>query len=105
MAKTRPDKDLYGRLRDSGVRKKVAKQVSDALPTKGSKKPAAAQKVADELSSVVDSIRDRAGGGKRKRSEAAKKAAKTRKANAAKRSKSAKKGAAKKKSGSKSKAR
>ena len=106
MAKTKPNKDLYGRLRDSGLRKKVAKQVSDALPAKGSKKPAAAQRVADELSSAVDAIRDKAGGGSRKRSKAAKKAAQTRKANAAKRSKAAKKGASGRgKSKSKSKAK
>lgn len=104
MAKMRPDKDLYERLRDSGLRKKVAKRVSDSLPAKGAKKPAAAQRVADELSSAVDAIRDRAGGGKRKRSEAAKKAAKTRKANAAKRSQAAKKSASKR-TGSKSKSK
>ena len=49
MAKTKPDKGLYSRLRDNGVRKKTAKRVSEALPSKGSKSPAAAQKVANQL--------------------------------------------------------
>jgi len=92
MAKTKRDKDLYERLRDNGLRKKAAKRVSEALPSKGSKSPAAAEKVADELSGAVDTIRDRVGGGSRKRSNAAKKAAKTRKAKAAKRRSSARKG-------------
>ena len=95
MAKTKPkaDKALYSRLRDSGVRKKVASRVSEALPAKGSKRPSKAHKIADELSSAADSIRERAGGGSRKRSAAAKKAARTRKANAAKRRRSARDGA------------
>jgi hypothetical protein len=93
MAKTKADKSLYGKLRDNGVRKKVANRVSEALPIKGSKKPSKAHKIADELSAAADSIRERAGGGSRKRSEAAKKAARTRKANAAKRRSSARKGA------------
>jgi hypothetical protein len=92
-AKSKADKNLYGRLRDSGVRKKVAKRVSEAVPIKGSKSPAMAHRVADELSKAADSIRDRVGGGSRKRSEAAKKAARTRKAKAAKRRGSARKGA------------
>ena len=95
MAKTnaKADQKLYARLRDGGIRKKVAKRVADAIPAKGQKKPARAHKVADELTAVADSIRDRAAGGSRKRSKAAKKAARTRKANLAKRRSSAKKGA------------
>ena len=93
MAKTKSDNELYGRLRDTGIRKGVAKRVAEALPTKGQKKPARAHRLADELSAVADTIRERAGGGSRKRSKAAKKAARTRKANAAKRSNSAKRAA------------
>jgi hypothetical protein len=93
MAKTKPDKDLYNRLRGSGLRKKTAKRASEALPSKGQGKPSAAHRLADELSAAADSIRERAGGGSRKRSRAAKKAARTRKANAVKRSASARKGA------------
>lgn len=95
MAKTKADKKLYNRLRDSGVRKKVASRVSEALPAKGSKKPSKAHQLADELSSAADSIRERAGGGSRKRSKAAKKAARTRGANAAKRRAAGRKGAKK----------
>ena len=93
MAKTKADKKLYTRLRDSGIRKKVAKRVAEAIPAKGQKKPTKARRVADELTTAANSIRDRAGGGSRKRSEAAKKAARTRRANVTKRRNSAKKGA------------
>jgi hypothetical protein len=93
MAKTKADKKLYAGLRDSGIRKKVAKRVAEAIPAKGQKKPAKAHSVADELAAAANSIRDRAGGGSRKRSKAAKKAARTRKANVSKRRNSAKKGA------------
>lgn len=93
MARTKSNKQLYGRLRDSGVRKNVAKRVAEALPAKGQKKPARAHRLADELSAAAEAIRERAGGGSRKRSNAAKKAAVTRKAKAAKRSGSAKRAA------------
>ena len=93
MAKTKVDKKLYGRLREAGVRKKVAKKASEALPSKGSKKPTKAHKIADDISHAADSIRERAGGGSRKRSAAAKKGARTRKAHAAKRRSSARKAA------------
>jgi len=95
MAKTKPkpDSKLYSRLRDSGVRKKIASRAAEAVPKKGSKKPAKAHDIADELTKAADAIRKRAGGGSRKRSAAAKKAARTRKANSAKRRRSARKGA------------
>ena len=85
MAKVKADKALYQRLRDNGVRKKVASRVSEALPSKGRHKPTRAHRIADELTGAAESIRERAGGGSRKRSAAAKKAARTRKAKAAKR--------------------
>jgi hypothetical protein len=91
--KTKPDTKLYDKLRDSGVRKKVASQVAGALPRKGNKKPSRAEKVADQLAAAADSIRDRTGGGSRKRKAAAKKGARSRKAKAAKRRSSARKGA------------
>jgi hypothetical protein len=93
MAKTKPDKDLYGRLRDSGIRKRVAKLAAEALPSKGQKKPARAHRLADQLTLAAETIRERAGGGSRKRSVAARKAARTRSAKANKRSGSARKGA------------
>lgn len=93
MAKTKTDKKLYENLRASGVRKKVAKTVSEALPKSGSSKTAPARQAAAKLSSAAEEIKDRVSGGPAKRSDAAKKAVRTRKANAAKRSASAKKGA------------
>ena len=49
MAKTKvkPDNKLYDKLRDSGVRKKVAGRVAEALPRKGDQKPSRAAKVAE----------------------------------------------------------
>jgi hypothetical protein len=93
MAKTKVDKDLYARLRNSGIRKRVAKLAAEALPAKGQKKPARAHRVADQLTAVAETLRERAGGGSRSRSNAAKKAAQTRRAKAKKRSQSAQKGA------------
>jgi hypothetical protein len=93
-SKSRPDKDLYERLRNSGVRKKAAKQVSRVMPGKKNPGTKAAERVANDLSSAVTEIRDRVtGGSSKKRSEAAKKAARTRKANQKKRSQTAKKAA------------
>ncbi len=98
-AKSGRDQSLYDKLRDSGVRKKVAARAADALPTGGVKSPAAAQRVADELSAASEAIKDRLGGGTRKRSEAAKKAATTRKATAtAKKAASTRKASATKRS-------
>ena len=91
--KTKPDKKLYSRLRDNGVRKKIAGRAAEALPAKGSKSRKKAESLADDLTKAADSIRDRVGGGSRQRSKAAKKAAQTRKAKAAKRSNAAKKAA------------
>ena len=95
MAKTKikPDEKLYDRLRSSGVRKKVAAKVSDALPQHGAPQPGLARRAAADLSSAADEIKDRVKGGPKKRSAAAKKAASTHKAKAAKRSAAGKKAA------------
>ena len=95
MAKTKKksDKRLYDALRDSGVRKRTASRVAKALPAKGSKSPTRAHRIAEQLHTAADSIRERAGGGSRTRSKAAKKAARTRKAKTASRRQSARKGA------------
>lgn len=93
MAKAKSDKKLHDNLRASGVRKKVAKQVSEALPKSGSSKAQPARQTAAKLSSAVDEIKDRVSGGPTKRSEAAKKGARTRNAKAAKRSAASKQGA------------
>ena len=96
MAKTkRRDQDLFGRLRSSGLRKKVARQMADAAKTaRGRKKPPKAVRgVLDDLKSLTAEIEDRVTGGPAKRKATAKKAAATRKRNAVKRSQAAKKGA------------
>ena len=85
MAKSKRNKNLYNRLRESGVSKKAAKQVSRALPDKGSPNVKAAERIADDLSTAASDIMDLVTGGPQKRSKAAKKAAKTRKKNKSKR--------------------
>jgi DNA topoisomerase-1 len=88
MAKKKNDRDLVDLLRASGLRKKVAQALaSSSQRRKGSK----------TVSDAAESLRKAASHLERrsvdpKRSEAAKKAARTRKRNAAKRSAAAKKG-------------
>jgi hypothetical protein len=94
MAKTPLDNQLFDRLRASGLRKRVARDLSSAL---GSAKSSGASKAAHgrigELRSLLDELEDRARGGPSARSAAAKKAAATRKRQAAARSAAAKKAA------------
>ncbi|MDP9346940.1 MAG: hypothetical protein M3P44_14755 [Actinomycetota bacterium] len=89
------DKDLVARLRASGLRKKVAHNVAAAVHGARSRKqpPKEVARVISGLRSVAGELQDRATGGASKRSEAAKKAAATRKRKAANRSTAAKKGA------------
>ena len=69
------------------MRKKVAKAIADGANSKNGKKAEAlAQTALADLRSASDAIRDRVVNRDSKRSEAAKKAARTRKRNAAKRS-------------------
>ena len=93
MAKT-TDNQLFDQLRASGLRKRVARDLSSALGSAKSSRPSkAAQSTIVELRSLLDELEDRASGGPGKRSAAAKKAAATRKRQAASRSAAAKKGA------------
>jgi hypothetical protein len=93
MAKT-IDNQLFDRLRASGLRKRVARDLSSALGSARSSRPSqAAQGKIGELRKLVDELEDRARGGPSKRSAAAKKAAATRQRQAAARSAAAKKGA------------
>ena len=95
MAKNKQADDLFDHIRARGVRKKVAKAVADgAGSNNGKRAEALAQTALADLRSASDAIRDRVLNRDSKRSEAAKKAARTRKRNAAKRSASAKKAAA-----------
>jgi hypothetical protein len=93
MARNQKQEDLIDRLHADGIRKRVAATIAGARggPKKGEKQ---ARALLEQLEDATAAIRDDILGGKRKRSEAAKKAAATRKKNAAKRSASAKKGAA-----------
>jgi hypothetical protein len=91
MAKSAHD-DLFDRLRVGGVRKKVAKQVTDGLEKGKSRQEL--QSVIDDLKAVTAEIEDRVKGGPaRRRSQGAEKAAATRKRNAAQRRASARKAA------------
>jgi hypothetical protein len=94
VAKSARD-DLFDRLRAGGLRKRVAKQVADALDgARGNRKPPQAiQSVLDELKSLTSEIEDRAKGGPAKRQAAARKAAATRKRKATQRSTAARKAA------------
>ena len=87
--------DLFTTLRAAGLRKKVAASLSDAAKrgSRGAKPPKAVRNAARDLRSLASTLEDRATGKKAKRSDAAKKAAATRKRQAAKRSAAAKKGA------------
>lgn len=89
----RPDKELYQRVRDSGVRKRVARTVAEAAGKADSRTPKALNEAAKNLRSIAAELEDRAKGGPVKRKATAQKAARTRRANAAKRSTAAKKAA------------
>ena len=80
-SKKRQDKDLYERLRVSGVRKRVAKEVSRLRPEKDGAQMKAVRRVAADLNMAVDDIKDLVTRGPQKRSKAAKKGAKARKKN------------------------
>ncbi len=93
MAKSQADA-LFDRLRANGVRKRVAKDLSQALGSASGSRPSkAAQARIADLRKVVGDLEDRAKGGPAKRKAAAKKAAATRKRKAAQRSQAAKKAA------------
>jgi hypothetical protein len=98
MAKT-IDRELFDQLRAQGLRKRVARLVSEAAGAAGSANSrgnAAARNVIAELRKAADEIEARLRGGTSasSRSEAAQKAARTRKTAANKRSAAAKKAAA-----------
>ena len=94
MARRKQDTDLLAVLRESGLRKKVAKRLSDTAG-KGStsgRTSASITRTVETLRNAATELEERVNGSSR-RSEAAKKAARTRKKNAAKRSASAKQAA------------
>jgi hypothetical protein len=94
MATKTPNPDLFDRLRATGLRKRVARDLSGALNKANSTRASkAAHGTIGDLRKLVDELEDRARGGPQKRSAAAKKAATTRKQQAAKRSTAARKAA------------
>lgn len=94
MAKKTKNQDLFERLRDGGLRKRVARTVADAGKKADGRMPAPAKRALDDLRSLVGEIENRVGGSAAERRKAAAlKAARTRKAKATKRSQAAKKAA------------
>jgi hypothetical protein len=96
MAK-RQSEDLFEVLRGRGLRKRVAKTISELDGSgrrAGSKGEKLARRAVDDLTAAAEDIRKRVLSGDSSRSEAARKAARTRKRAAAKRSASARKAAA-----------
>jgi hypothetical protein len=94
MAKKTTNTALFDRLRATGLRKRVARDLSGAMGRANSTRASkAAHSTIGELRKLVDDLEDRARGGPQQRRAAAKKAATTRKQKAAKRSAAAKKGA------------
>ena len=93
MARKSRQEEIFEALRARGLRKRVAKSLSDAAGRANRSSPKGVKKVAADLRSLADEIEDRVTGGPAKRKAAAKKAANTRKRQAAKRSAAAKKGA------------
>jgi hypothetical protein len=93
MARRKRDADLISMLRASGLRKKVAKRLADSAgKAKGGKAPPSISRSVKGLRDAASELEHRVTGSSR-RSEAAKKAARTRKRNAAKRSATATKAA------------
>jgi len=95
MAKTKQSKKLYSRMRASGVRKKIARQLSE-LPSHssaGKNAPKPLREAVNRLEATVIELKDHSRRGKRK--AAARKAARTRRAKAGSRSRAARKGARK----------
>ncbi len=88
----RKNNDLLQTLRDSGLRKKVARAVSDsATRATGGKTPKGVERTVENLRKAAAELESRVTGSSR--SAAAKKGAQTRKRKAAARSRAAKKAA------------
>ena len=91
MAKSTLDRDLFKAVRDSGLRKRVAREVAQLG---NGKPPAEVQKTIKRLRALADDLEDRVKGGpKQRRQQAARKAARTRQQKSRQRSAAAKKAA------------
>ena len=94
MARSKREQEMFDLLRARGLRKRVASTVASATGrANGKDVPKPVRNVLDDLRGLVTEVEDRVTGKAGKRSEAAAKAARTRKRNAAKRSAAAKRGA------------
>jgi hypothetical protein len=93
VAKGKQDKKLYARMRASGVRKKVARDLTklSSSAKSGKTAPKPLREAVERLERTVSELRDHVGRGDRK--AAARKAARTRKAKKQKRRATARKGA------------
>ena len=93
MAKTKRDPDLYSKMRDHGLRKSVARQLSElpALVSDGKQAPKPLREAVERLEGLVGELKRHTTSGDRK--TAARKAARTRSQNAASRSSAARKAA------------
>jgi hypothetical protein len=93
MAKSKQEKKLYARMRSSGVRKKVARELTQltASSKDGKRAPKPLRETVKRLEKTVSELREHVGRGDRKAS--ARKAARTRKAKKQKRRATARKGA------------
>ena len=69
------DKDLFDKLRDSGLRKKTAGRIAEAAGGGGNRGKKALQSAVKDLRGVASELEDRAKGGPAKRKATAKKAA------------------------------
>jgi hypothetical protein len=94
MAIKRRQQEIIETLHANGVRKRVAAAIAGARGGSRKKSEGLARDVLKQLETASDTIRDEILGGSRKRKEAAKKAAATRKRNEAKRKATGKKAAA-----------
>jgi hypothetical protein len=93
MAKSKPESKLYRQMRDSGVRKGLAKELR-ALPSHakdGKRAPKAMRDAVTRLEETVAELREHVKSGDRR--AGARKAARTRGANADKRKAAARRGA------------
>ena len=92
MAKKQQNPDLIQTLRGSGIRKKVARSLADAAEkTSGGKQPKVLTRAIDDLRNAASQLEDRMTS--KSRTEAANKAARTRKRKAAQRRATARKAA------------
>ena len=93
MANTKMDQDLYSKLRDHGLRKSFARQLSElpAHVSNGKQAPKPLREAVERLEDLVEELKRHTGRGDRQ--AAARKAARTRRENAASRSSAARKAA------------